>query len=146
MLAKFYYFCIKLCPGGGIGRHTSLRGWRCHKRASSSLVLGTMVIKLYQLIYNLDYYSAAKANINCFIASLLHCFIVSLFHCFIVSLFHCFIVSLLNCHSWSFNSHSIVIQLSFNCLLATSYCLLPTASCQLPPAIVSFFKIGIICG
>ena len=29
------------CPGGGIGRHTSLRGWRRQKRASSSLVLGT---------------------------------------------------------------------------------------------------------
>jgi hypothetical protein len=28
-------------PGGGIGRHTSLRGWRRNKRASSSLVLGT---------------------------------------------------------------------------------------------------------
>ncbi len=28
-------------PSGEIGRHTSLRGWRRQKRASSSLVLGT---------------------------------------------------------------------------------------------------------
>ena len=34
-------FAIPNCPGGGIGRHTSLRGWRRQKRASSSLVLGT---------------------------------------------------------------------------------------------------------
>ncbi len=29
------------CPGGGIGRHTSLRGWRLQGCASSNLVLGT---------------------------------------------------------------------------------------------------------
>jgi hypothetical protein len=33
------------CPGGGIGRHTSLRGWRRQKRASSSLVLGTFILQ-----------------------------------------------------------------------------------------------------
>jgi hypothetical protein len=38
---KFNMYCLIKCPGGGIGRHTSLRGWRRQKRASSSLVLGT---------------------------------------------------------------------------------------------------------
>ena len=31
------------CPGGGIGRHASLRGWRSKGHASSSLVLGTFL-------------------------------------------------------------------------------------------------------
>ena len=38
------YFCIglrDLCPGGGIGRHATLRGWCRFRRASSTLVLGT---------------------------------------------------------------------------------------------------------
>jgi len=34
------------CPGGEIGRHTSLRGWRRQKRASSSLVLGTILVQI----------------------------------------------------------------------------------------------------
>ena len=36
------------CPGGGIGRHATLRGWWEYSRASSTLVLGTeeKVLKL----------------------------------------------------------------------------------------------------
>ena len=37
------------CPGGGIGRHTSLRGWRSFGHASSSLVLGTHLKKEWQM-------------------------------------------------------------------------------------------------
>ena len=37
---------LKYCPGGEIGRHTTLRGWRRQKHTSSSLVLGTFKIAL----------------------------------------------------------------------------------------------------
>ncbi len=36
---------LEKSPGGEIGRHTSLRGWRLHGCASSSLVLGTVEMK-----------------------------------------------------------------------------------------------------
>ena len=35
------FFVYNGCPDGGIGRHTSLRGWRRLRCASSNLVPGT---------------------------------------------------------------------------------------------------------
>ena len=64
---KKVYFCTrKSSPGGGIGRHATLRGWWEYSRASSTLVLGTFD-KNRKIVFRFFFFQTASHLISGFV-------------------------------------------------------------------------------
>ena len=49
-MRKSCIFALGFSPGGEIGRHATLRGWCRLRRASSTLVLGTSLAPMAELV------------------------------------------------------------------------------------------------